>query len=110
MSYLYIMKLIKVSSLFAAGIVCLFLGCFSDTLAAPDLVSPDNGATITQDPPQFIWRTVDGADFYWLQVSRNEDFSSLALNISCTGDTSYTPTTSFGTGTFYWRVLGQEGG
>jgi hypothetical protein len=104
------MNVKKVSCLLAACALLMNLACFSDTLSAPDLVSPDNGATIAQDPPQFVWRTVDGADFYWLQVSRNEDFSSLALNVSCTGDTSYAPTTSFGTGTYYWHVLGQEGG
>ena len=90
--------------------ILVHTGCVSDILSAPVLVAPENGAIVAQDPPQFIWKAVDGADFYWLQVSRTEDFSSLVLDISCTGDTTYTPAISFNTGTFYWRVLGQEGG
>lgn len=91
-------------------IVALCLSCMPETLLAPVTIAPENGATVQNNPPQFIWRSVENADFYWLQVSHSQNFTDLVIDVSCTADTVYTPTTSFSPGAYFWRVLGQEGG
>jgi len=90
--------------------IILLSGCFFDSLPPPDLVAPVNSTLISDNPPEFIWNHVSGADYYWLQVSHTEDFSQLVLNVQCTADTVYTPVTAFRSGSYFWRVLGKESG
>jgi subtilisin family serine protease len=68
------------------------------------LTSPANGATGVSTSPTLRWSTVTGATSYSLQVSKNANFSPLALN--ATGITAtYAGISGATRGTrYYWRV------
>ena len=53
--------------------------------------------------PTFLWDRVDGAAGYRLQVDDDSNFSTPLINKNVDA-TSYTPTTVFADGTYYWRV------
>jgi hypothetical protein len=53
--------------------------------------------------PTFLWDRVDGAAGYRLQVDDDSNFSTPLIDKKVDG-TSYTPTTVFADGTYYWRV------
>lgn len=54
--------------------------------------------------PRFSWDAVRGASSYRLEVSTEQDFNSLALNVTTT-NTDYTPETALPNNKdYYWRV------
>ena len=53
--------------------------------------------------PTFLWDRVDGAAGYRIQVDDDSNFSTPLIDKNVDG-TSYTPTTVFADGTYYWRV------
>lgn len=82
--------------------------------AAPTLSSPAPGANNVNRQERFMWNPSEGADFYTLQVSRNDSlFRYLSYNDS-TLTTTYLPTDTTGTSTldwgtkYYWRVNGRN--
>ena len=85
-------------------------GCSPETYAVSTLVSPTNGTVITENPPTFIWTSVEDYDVYWLQVAHDSLFTTLAIDISCSVDTIYTPDNPFESGTYFWHVRAIEGG
>jgi len=66
---------------------------------------PENSLVTTQNPPDFSWPFVTGADGYELQVSRDADFKvgNVAKDVSLTRNFYNFPDT-FEAGTWYWRV------
>ena len=75
------------------------------------LVAPENGAEI-EDECNFSWNSNNGDfDYYTLEVSKEQSFSSIAYS----ADIEYNPSTEtvshtinaslLGKGTFYWRVV-----
>jgi len=72
--------------------------------AAPVLVSPSNGSTVTDFTPAFDWNDVSGATSYTILVDNNSDFSSPEITQSPAVST-YTPVSDLGYGTYYWKVL-----
>ncbi|MDH4210786.1 MAG: hypothetical protein OEV79_05000 [candidate division WOR-3 bacterium] len=95
--------------------IVIYLSCVSDSttgIGTPVLVSPQDGSTITQNPPLFVWHSVDGVVGYNLQVS-DDTFGALdamIIDISCHLDTSYLPSSALGSGSYYWRAQAVEGG
>ncbi len=77
---------------------------FTITGAAPTLLNPPNGATLTDDNVAFSWTAVPGAASYRFQRSTTINFLSLTENRS-TVMTSWAPTSTIATGTWYWRVI-----
>jgi hypothetical protein len=71
--------------------------------SAPNLLSPDNGSSTSDDTPTFTWSSVSGATSYSIQVSTSSTFTTLEIN-ETTSDTSYTPGSPLPAGTHYWRV------
>jgi hypothetical protein len=71
--------------------------------SAPNLLSPDDGSSTSDDTPTFTWSSVSGATSYSIQVSTSSTFSTLEIN-ETTSDTSYTPGSPLPAGTHYWRV------
>ena len=57
-------------------------------IAAPELISPHNGATGVELRPRFVWKAVPNAKTYELAVSRYSDFSDRVISVSM-GDTAY---------------------
>ncbi|MFW9992606.1 MAG: fibronectin type III domain-containing protein [Candidatus Odinarchaeota archaeon] len=75
---------------------------FADT---PTLVSPGNGATITDDSPTFDWNDLTGATNYHLQVDNDSDFSSFEVNVTTSlGTSEYTVPLYLSEDSYYWRV------
>ena len=91
------------------------LGCVSestDGIGTPVLVSPVDGTTILQNPPLFVWHSVDDAVIYNLQVTDGsfENFEDIVIDATCNLDTTYLPSTALGAGSYLWRVQAVEGG
>jgi len=76
---------------------------FRTAISTPVLLTPTDGATTTNRKPIFDWADVGGASNYTIQVSRNETFTSLVVNLTVATST-YTPTINLPVGTLYWRV------
>ena len=73
-------------------------------LAAPTLVTPANAATGQSQSPTLVWRRVTNADFYSVQLTQYDDFSSILLNVN-TFDTSKLVAMTLLEGTkWYWRI------
>lgn len=90
-------------------------GCVSQTsdgIGTPLLITPEDGATILQNPPLFVWRSVDGVIGYNLQVSDDifGTADAIVIDVSCHLDTTYLPSLAFGSGSYYWRAQAVEGG
>ncbi len=68
---------------------------------APRVIAPANGAVVSETPT-FEWEPVDGAASYRLELSQDENFSSVKKYD--TDNTRFTPTTALKKGTWYWRV------
>jgi len=72
--------------------------------AAPLLVSPLSGNTITQDSLKLVWYGVTGTTSYKLQVSKSNTFSTIWLEKSALADTSLVVSQLDSNATYYWRV------
>jgi hypothetical protein len=79
-----------------------------DLVSASDLAPADFGAAAESDLflPQFTWSPVPGATRYELEI--NSDASWAAGSRACCDDkilaATFTPTQSFKSNTYYWRV------
>lgn len=66
---------------------------------------PADGYVSLQNPPDFTWPYVDGADSYWLVVSRDETFNSIDFEKRGLNTNYYNFDTAFETGVrYYWKV------
>jgi hypothetical protein len=84
---------------------------FTKQSAAPSLLGPAGGATLSTAATVFHWAPVFGARRYRLQVSDDPTFvnvfseQSALTNGAVTDSTAYTSSTAYPTGTtLYWRV------
>lgn len=72
------------------------------------LIAPEDGSTLTQNPPTFVWHSVDNSDIvYVLEVAAAEQFDSASIVISTTimpPDTSYTINDPLPSGEYHWRM------
>jgi len=75
-------------------------------LAAPSLVSPENGVYFQPSSVSFTWAAVSGASGYRLMVDDVEAFSSTLENIVGTG-LSYTRS-SISEDEYYWKVASRD--
>ncbi|UCH93949.1 MAG: hypothetical protein JSV88_27285 [Candidatus Aminicenantes bacterium] len=79
-------------------------------LPPPVLISPPNGATVTENPPTFVWEKCPQKPQYDIQVSEDESFVQ-AIHRPIMVDSglptttiSYTLDSELSPGTYYWRV------
>jgi hypothetical protein len=72
----------------------------------PVLIAPPNNATGVSFLPFFDWDPVQSAEYYRLQVSRNNSFTQIITDTNRIVNTHYqSPLFIFTTGTqYYWRV------
>jgi hypothetical protein len=77
---------------------------------APTLVSPADGSVIDDTTPTLGWTSVSGAMTYFVQVSQDPGFGSLAID-SFSATTSYTVPEgdALAKGTYYWKVRSENG-
>jgi len=75
----------------------------------PSLTSPVDRAQINDNTPTFNWSSAIGAEKYELWVDNNSDFSSPEI-LENIASSTYTSTSVFVDGTYYWKVwaLGAE--
>jgi hypothetical protein len=48
---------------------------FKTAVAAPVLTMPSDSATQVSIPPRFMWDEVQGAEFYTIEIAKNEEFT-----------------------------------
>ncbi|WP_171688849.1 DUF4962 domain-containing protein [Paenibacillus germinis] len=75
----------------------------SDTGLAVKFSPPDFVVT-TQNPPDFRWPAVTGADSYDVQVSRSASMTTIDYEITLLNVNYYNFPQQFNYGTWYWRV------
>ena len=64
---------------------------------------PIDGLNTTQNPPDFSWPFIVGADSYKLQVSSDANFTTVEKEVTL-GKNLYNFPSTFAAGTWYWRV------
>ncbi len=70
----------------------------------PNLLTPADGATVSDLRPTFDWSDIAAANNYTIQIAKNTAFTSPTVNTTVTAST-YTPTTALPANTtMYWRV------
>jgi hypothetical protein len=77
---------------------------FTTRPGSPALVSPADGTTGQTDPAVLTWHPQSGALAYWLHVSPDSGFTSLAVNDSTVLDTARSVGGLDGSTTYFWRV------
>jgi hypothetical protein len=102
-------------SLILLFVIITSLNCVSDSttgIGTPVLISPQDGSAIAQNPPLFVWRSVDSAVIYSLQVTDGsfDNYEDIVINATCNLDTTYLPSMALGTGSYLWRVQAVEEG
>ncbi|SDC95727.1 Chitinase A, N-terminal domain [Paenibacillus sp. UNCCL117] len=65
---------------------------------------PEDALVTTQNPPDFGWPYIPGADQYALEVSRKADMSEVVHQQQALASNLYNFPDAFETGTWYWRV------
>jgi hypothetical protein len=72
------------------------------------LLTPEDGSTITENPPTLTWEQPMGEDTYDVQVSLNESFDVCRVNATAQFElgtnASYTLPIELDAGTYCWRV------
>jgi len=76
----------------------------------PILVSPPNTNPSTPVSGQFVWKSVDGAATYTIQVSTGPSFLSNTIDQKGIADTTYNYAGLAPNTTYYWRVRGEKPG
>jgi hypothetical protein len=85
--------------------LALTLNVLADSITAPTLISPTNGATNQPLLPTFSWTAEAGAISYDLDVATDSSFNNIVLSEAGLTDTSYIPAASLDyETTYYWRV------
>ncbi len=72
--------------------------------SAPKLASPSNGATGLPTNPILTWNSSSSANYYTLQVSTSQSFSSLVTSQTGLVDTSFKVSGLSNDVVYYWRV------
>ncbi|TKJ37290.1 hypothetical protein CEE36_11125 [candidate division TA06 bacterium B3_TA06] len=90
------------------GVMLIALwGCQRELPQAPTLISPEDGAFFTDEPPTFIWGSEDAADSYVLRICKGYFPDDIFLE-EAVEDTIYVmPKAVFAiadTGTYIWAV------
>lgn len=89
--------------------VGLGIACIGGT-GAVTLISPPDADTVSGDELSLSWSTVESATHYRLEISRDESFSTLAVDADSITGTSYVVDLSYqtspldGQATYYWHV------
>lgn len=83
----------------------------TESLAGVRLLSPENGATLYAPHPHLHWQKEDGtniADFYRIQISRNEAFQTLVVDDSLDVVSRLVCAKPLSTGKYFWRVRRED--
>jgi len=81
-----------------------------DVPLAPDLSSPQNGATNVDTALALRWRPVTKAESYSLQLSADPNFTDTIVNVQGLSDTTYQVIELDRDTQYFWRVRAQNAG
>ncbi|MCW4013580.1 MAG: Ig-like domain-containing protein, partial [Candidatus Bathyarchaeota archaeon] len=73
----------------------------ADAVATPELIIPTDQETITASPITYTWENID--ETYVFQLSTEIDFSTISIE-ETVADVNYTPSFTYETGAYFWRV------
>jgi hypothetical protein len=97
----------KMLLILGAMLIALW-GCQREFPQAPILISPEDGAFFTDEPPTFIWGSEDAADSYVLRICKDSFTEGVVLVEDTLEDTTYTMTDNIfqqlSTGSYEWAV------
>jgi hypothetical protein len=83
----------------------LDLGVYTQSPAAPSLLTPANNASDQPIRPNFTWSAADQAAAYDLQIATDVEFTHLVVDVPNLAAASFTPSVDLNTAThYYWRV------
>jgi len=92
-----------------AGIVDAFAALSAlDDLPPPELIAPDDGATVTTATPTFLWAAAVGATSYGLMVAADADFTTVIIDEDVP-TLAHTPAAPLADGAYYWRAQSRAG-
>ena len=92
-----------------AGIVDAFAALSAlDDLPPPELIAPDDGATVTTATPSLLWAAAVGATSYGLMVATDPDFAAPVIDVDVP-NLAYTATEPLADGAYYWRAQSRNG-
>jgi hypothetical protein len=75
------------------------------------LLRPMHASEAVETGPLLEWRPLSGADSYDVEISTAQDFAPAHIvRAASVPYPAYLPTTRLGYGTYFWRVLGRQGG
>lgn len=74
--------------------------------SAPLLISPANGSTNQATTIVLSWNSSTGADHYWIQIAKDQLFSTPTIGDSSIRGTTYQANNLAASTTYYWRVKG----
>ncbi|MDO9069255.1 MAG: hypothetical protein Q7W05_12450 [Deltaproteobacteria bacterium] len=104
----------NIKILLTVSFCSLLISCSKDTPtqstpASPALNVPAYGATNVAASPTFSWSSVNEAEGYKLQASRNDQFNDgyLLVQVASASYTPASPLTAFTT--YFWRVCSYNG-
>ena len=85
-----------------------FTTIIGEDVSSPQLLNPQQGATITDTTPLFTWTAIECVTSYEIQVATDPGFSMAHIVIdSDLGNVqAYQAAISLAEGTYYWRVQG----
>ncbi|TAL67311.1 MAG: hypothetical protein EPN82_15165 [Bacteroidetes bacterium] len=71
---------------------------------SPLLISPVNNSKKITVSPNFVWKNIDSAVSYRLQISNNIDFSKVLIDSLITSDTTFKYQQLKNNTTYFWRM------
>jgi hypothetical protein len=73
-------------------------------LSSTTLISPADKETYITNPATVVWAAVNGADYYWIQISDDESFSTIIDENTHSVLPTYQAKSLANNTTYYWRV------
>lgn len=77
--------------------------------AAPTLLTPQDGDTLTDNTPDLDWSDVEDVGYYWVQVASDSLFGSVVFQIALCPVSAATISNQLDDGVYFWRVKSQGG-
>jgi len=80
------------------------LNIYDDSIEAPNLLTPTDGATDVPATPVLTWESSDNVDFYTVQIATDADFTAIVEEVDV-NDNTYAFSSALNETTYYWRVM-----
>lgn len=78
--------------------------------SAAELLSPEAGATVNDDMPEFRWELKGTNEVARIEIAEDNAFRNLVATSEWAPDSQALPSRPLTPGTYYWRVVSEAGG